>query len=431
MSVLSTVVQLIIVISGLIILHEIGHFIGARLFKLDVDEFGIGIPPQLLRYWRRKGHLQIGNSRIEVPAGIKALKDIDVGTWVDTRIKVQEDGTKLLQQLQVIDPPVDDTHLKEKISDDGSIHIVGEVTESKLGMIFTINMLPLGGFVKIRGEGDTSIPDGLAAANPWKRLVVYSFGPLMNLLLGVILYSVIGTQIGIEDYSQVLIVHISENSPAEAAGVQFGDIVHEFDGIPIDSIEKLQDLVSAKKGEDSTLILLRCGEIIETHLVPREIYPPNDGSMGVGLAYPIVPATYLEAIPWGIRTTYNHAKELLTLPAQIIKGSNTEEARLVGYKGMYDIYTYVQNIEIAPDIPKSINTIYFITTITISLGLLNLMPIPALDGGRILFTLPEILIRRKIPIGVQNLVNMISFSIMILFFIYINILDFVKPLQLP
>jgi regulator of sigma E protease len=253
----------------------------------------------------------------------------------------------------------------------------------------------------------------------------------MNLLLGVILYAVIGTQIGIEDYSQVLIVHVSANSPAEAAGLLIGDIIIEFNGESIDSIKKLQDLVSAKKGEDAQLSYLRSGDIIETHLVPRETPPPNEGSMGVGLAYPIVPATMLDAIPWGISTTYSHAKELLTLPAKIIKGGNTEEARLVGYKGMYDIYTYVQNIEIAPDIPKNINTIYFITTITISLGLLNLMPIPALDGGRILFALPEILIRRKIPIGVQNFVNMISFTIMIMFFIYINILDFIKPLQLP
>jgi regulator of sigma E protease len=431
MSVLSTVVQLIVVISCLIILHEIGHYIGAKIFKLDVDEFGIGIPPQLFRYWRIKGHIKIGNSKIKVPAGIKVLKDIEVGTWVDTRIKIQDDSTKILQQLQVIDAPEDDPPIKETINRDGSVQIVGKVTESTLGMVFTINMLPLGGFVKIRGEGDTTITDGLAAANPWKRLVVYSFGPLMNLLLGIVLYTVIGTQIGIEDYSQVLIVHISENSPAEAAGVQIGDIVYEFEGISIDSIEKLQDLVSAKKGEDATLSLLRSGESIETHLVPRESYPPDDGSMGVGLAYPIVAATYLEAIPWGIKTTYSHAKELLTLPAQIIKGGNAEEARLVGYKGMYDIYTYVQNIETAPEIPKSINTIYFITTITISLGLLNLLPIPALDGGRILFALPEILIRRKIPIGVQNFVNLISFTIMILFFIYINILDFVKPLQLP
>jgi regulator of sigma E protease len=73
----------------------------------------------------------------------------------------------------------------------------------------------------------------------------------------------------------------------------------------------------------------------------------------------------------------------------------------------------------------------FFTTITLSLGILNLMPIPALDGGRILFTLPELLFRKRIPPEFENWVNLISFTLLIGLFIYINIMDFTNPIQLP
>jgi len=431
MDVISTIAQLVIVLSGLIILHEIGHYIGARLFKLDVDEFGIGIPPLLLRLWRRKGHIRIGNTRVEIPAGIKMLQDIEISNWLDAKVRRNEDGNYILLQHRIINPAIENPTAKFKPTEDGSIQIVGEVTETNLGMLFTLNWLPLGGFVKIRGEGDTSIPEGLAAANPWKRLVVYSFGPLMNLLLGIVLFAVIGTQIGIDDYSKVLIVHVTPNTPAEEAGLLVGDIIKDFNGIPIDSIEKLQKLVIENKGQEITLSYLRAGEVQTVTLVPRVNHPVSEGAMGVGLSHPPKKANLLQAIPWGTQMVYDHTKYLLTIPAQILRGSNSEEARLVGYKGMYDMFSYVQNVETAPDIPKYINTIYFITTISLSLGILNLLPIPALDGGRIMFALPEIVIRRKIPIEIQNLVNMISFTVMILLFIYINILDFVKPIQLP
>jgi len=69
MSTFSAIVQLVVVISALIIMHEIGHYIGARLFKFKVDEFGIGIPPQAWRYWRWKGSLKIGGYEVRVPSG--------------------------------------------------------------------------------------------------------------------------------------------------------------------------------------------------------------------------------------------------------------------------------------------------------------------------------------------------------------------------
>jgi regulator of sigma E protease len=432
MEVFSTVIQLIIALSALIILHEVGHYIGAKLFKFEVDEFGIGIPPQALRFWRRKGSLTIGNMHIKIPAGIKFLQDFTVNTWIDTTVQSDTDGTYILQNIRILDTKNrTPENIKEQV-EPGIWRIQGEVTDINQGMVFTLNWLPLGGFVKIRGEGDTSIPEGLAAANPWKRLVVYFFGPLMNLLLGVILYTVIVSQLGIADASTVNIIEVSPNSPAEAAGLQAGDIIQFIDTTPVDSMNTIHNVIYSNLGKEITLTYLRDGETEETTMVPREEPPEGEGAIGIVMGNPTEQISWFKALPYGAVSTLNHSIALVTLPGQVIKGAiSPADARPVGYKGMYDIYQNVQDRELVPGAPQSLNVIWFFTTITISLGVLNLLPIPALDGGRILFALPEIIFRRKIPIQVQNVVNMISFTIMILLFFYINLLDFIQPIQLP
>jgi regulator of sigma E protease len=299
-------------------------------------------------------------------------------------------------------------------------------------MLFTINWLPLGGFVKIRGEGDPSVPGGLAAANHWKRVVVYAFGPMMNLLLAVILSTVIVSKVGVADVSRVEVVGVAPSSPAEIAGLQEGDIIKDIDGVPIEDMNTLHQTIYANIGEEVQLTYLRVDEEDVVRLVPREDPPEGEGAIGILMGYPSKPINMLEALPYGALTTLNQSIALITLPAQVAKGVIApEDARLVGYKGMYDIYQSVQERELIPGVSQSLNPILLFNQITISLGILNLLPIPALDGGRILFTLPEILFRRRIPIGIQNLVNMVSFSIMILLFVYINILDFTNPIQLP
>jgi regulator of sigma E protease len=432
MSSLNTIVQLVIVISALIILHEIGHYLGARLFKLKVDEFGIGIPPQFLRYWRTKGSFSIDGLHVIVPAGRKILQDIEEGTWVDVEVVQNDDIGYVLKSLSVPDPKIQSLERKREVTSSGSILIRNSVSEVNLGMVFTLNLLPLGGFVKIRGEGDPSIPDGLAASNPWKRVVVYGFGPLINLLVGVVLYTIIVIQLGVADPTSVKVLEVAQNSPAEAAGLTENDLLISIDDVEVVDILSVHNAIYDRLGTEIEVTLQRDGNEMAVAMVPRINPPEGEGAIGIVMGYPIKKVSFLEAIPYGVISTYQHSIALITLPAQVVKGVITPaEARPVGYKGMYDLYQDVQEQELVPGAPQSLNTIWFFTTITISLGILNLLPIPALDGGRILFALPEILFRRKIPIQVQNTVNFISFTLLILLFFYINYLDFVNPVQIP
>jgi regulator of sigma E protease len=86
---------------------------------------------------------------------------------------------------------------------------------------------------------------------------------------------------------------------------------------------------------------------------------------------------------------------------------------------MYDIYQRLSS------------PLQFFAIISISLGIMNLLPIPALDGGRILLTLPEILVRRRVPANYENAIHMIGFALLVLLLIYINLQDFINPIQLP
>ena len=144
------------------------------------------------------------------------------------------------------------------------------------------------------------------------------------------------------------------------------------------------------------------------------------GPMGVGLDNPTRPIGIGTAIVCGSAASFENIRALLALPVRLISGEiRPEESRLVGYKGMYDIYQRVQS------------PLWFFMLISMSLGFMNLLPIPALDGGRILLTLPEILFRRRVPTKFENALHLVGFALLLLLLIYINVQDFINPIQLP
>jgi len=355
---MSIILQLIVALATLIILHEIGHFIAARLVKVDVEEFGIGFPPRILTLFEMR-------------------------------------GTK-----------------------------------------YSLNWLPLGGFVRLKGEtipDNLDEPGSLHAAGPWARLFIYFAGPVMNLMVGVLIYAIMFTQTGVPETDKVIVVGLSPGSPAEQAGLLENDLITFAAGESIDGTQKLRDTIYANLGQSIEISVLRGEEILELSLVPRENPPEGEGAIGIIMSNPVQSIGLLRALPIGAQATYTHSLLLATLPAQVMRGNiDAELARPVGYKGMYDIFQNVSERESPiPDTSINLNVLQFFASITISLGAINLMPIPGLDGGRIVFTLPEIILRRRIPLRWQNAINMISVTALIALFLYINLLDFTNPIQIP
>lgn len=304
------------------------------------------------------------------------------------------------------------------------------------GTEITLNWIPFGGFVKPTGEADETIEGGMAAAAAWKRLVIALSGPVMNFLIGILLLIVIYSAVGIPASDQAMINQVSPGSPASQVGLESGDIILAVDGKSIENIDQLIQTVNENVGQEITLTLEREGEQTTVTLTPRENPPEGEGAMGVGLSNPLKPTPLPQSIVSAFQTTGFIIRETVLLPVRLIRGSvDPSLARPVGYKGIYDIYSQAvemdQETEIATAEPLPIFTLSIIANISLALGITNLLPIPALDGGRILFTLPELLFGKRIPQEWENTINTVSFILLILLMVYITVLDFTNPIVIP
>lgn len=299
------------------------------------------------------------------------------------------------------------------------------------GTDYTLNWIPLGGFVRPRGEAQPEVKGGLAASKPLVRIGVYLAGPLMNLLVAVVLYAVIFSRLGVPDMTVIQIQEVVQDSPAAQAGLLVGDTVVSINDLEANSYDNLRGEIYAHLGEEITITYQREGEIGEVTLVPRENPPEDEGAIGILMTSPVQELNWFQALPMAVSATGQHSVAVMKLPGQLIRGSADPAGRPVGYKGMYDIYAGAKEGQLLPGTPADINVLLFLVSITVSLGVLNLLPIPALDGGRILFVLPELVIGRRVSQQVQNVVNAIGFISVILLLIYFNILDFTSPVQLP
>ena len=304
------------------------------------------------------------------------------------------------------------------------------------GTEITLNWIPFGGFVRPKGETDEGVEGGMAAAAAWKRFVIALAGPLMNFLIGIIILIIIYSAIGVPASNQAQVTHVSPGSPAMNVGIMTGDIILTLDGESIEGIDDLIEKVHQHIGQEITLTIER-GENIETvTLIPRVNPPEGEGAMGVALSNPLKPTPFFQSLQYAFETTGIVIKETLLLPVRLIRGTmDPAIARPVGYKGIYDIYSQAverdQTIDLQTAQPVPIFTLSIIANISLALGITNLLPIPALDGGRILFTLPELLFKKRIPQKWENAVNTVSFLLLIGLMIVITVLDFTDPIVVP
>ena len=306
------------------------------------------------------------------------------------------------------------------------------------GTEITLNWIPFGGFVRPKGENDPDIPDGLGAANPWKRIGVALAGPMMNLLLGVIIFTVVFMKLGMPQTSVVKIIEVAQNSPAETAGIMPEDIILSVNGTTIDSMTALSDVVKANLGEEIKIDYQRDGQQFETSAVPRVNPPEGEGSLGIVMGNPVVSMNITQAVPYAFQAVYEQGRQLVLLPGRLIQGQiQPEEARFVGPVGIYSMYEQAREADVeASSTPQAeqtpaINTLALMGIITVALGLTNLLPILPLDGGRVLFALPEIILKKRVPVQFENFLNAVSFFILIFLMIYITTQDIINPIVIP
>lgn len=303
----------------------------------------------------------------------------------------------------------------------------------KIGQtLFSINLLPLGGFVKIYGEDErVNDPRSFSQKPLWQRALIVLGGSISFWLISIIILSIvlnIGAPRMVDDEMnnlkdpQVQIVAVATESPAEKAGLRVGDAILKLrvddNTISVDKIKEIQEFTQENQGKDVVLIIGRGDELLEISLVPRVSPPEGEGPMGIALARTVVESyPWYEAIKRGIVATVNLS--VLVIQGWIQASKNFVLGLPTGVQIMGPIGTTKKAAEIG-----QLGTTYFlqfIALVAVYVGLFNLLPIPALDGGKLLFLGIEKIKGKPLPQKLEQKISTFFFILLIALIIWVSI----------
>lgn len=290
--------------------------------------------------------------------------------------------------------------------------------------VYSLNAIPLGGFTKLLGEEDPTMPDSLASKSIATRFMVLSAGSLMNILLPLLIFAIIFMVPHDTLSEKVLIKEVATGSPAQSAGIEPGDIILEIDERTIQNRGDVAYSLHLNMGSEVDILLQKPDfSHQEVHLTPRWNPPEGQGAIGVaitGTDSTIINESYpvWKAVPLGLQ----HSWEILVLfrnevLSWIIGGKTPMMAGPIGIAQLTG--------EVAKGGP--IPLLEFAALINISLAIINLFPFPGLDGGRIFFLFLEWIRRgKRISPQKEGLAHLIGFIILILILAIVSYYDIVR-----
>jgi len=347
-------------LSVLILIHELGHFLSARFFKMKVEEFGIGLPPRAKGLFKHKGTL------------------------------------------------------------------------------FSLNWLPLGGFVKLYGE-DMENPEQAASPEAffnkpmWQRAAVLLSGVLMNFILGVVVFGIVYSYLGIPTKTnKVNIVEITQDSPAALAGItidsQVVKIVYGNNEVTFTGIDDFVKQIDSLKGKEIQMTLIEKNGSQKTVKVTLRLNPPaGQGSLGVALSstemkkYPIWQMPFRGAVV-GLEEAWGWGKEiavnLFMIVANLVTGKGLPKD-VAGPIGIYQVSKEVYKV-------GWVAVLQFMGILSINLAILNVMPFPALDGGRVAFLGVEKIIGKNKKNRIEGYVNTFGMIFLLGLMLLITVKDVIK-----
>jgi regulator of sigma E protease len=290
----------------------------------------------------------------------------------------------------------------------------------------TLNWIPLGGFVRPLGEFQADEPGGFAASPARTRVSILLAGSFGNLLAGFLILA-LAFMLGGPKSDMVRILEVFPNSPAEEAGLQAGDLIYLADGAPVGDSSKLRRTILDQVGSPVTLGIQRGEEVLEISLIPLGDRSEDQGaagfsSIGAIVRYPLGEAATeaMNQIVLQIRETGNALVGLAT-------GGTTEEiARVAGPVGLKQASDWALENSIEWDSLYPI--LYLSSIINVGLGFTNLLPLPALDGGRILFILMESMRGKPVSVRLEKIVHAGGFFLLLALMVALSVKDILDPL---
>jgi regulator of sigma E protease len=220
--------------------------------------------------------------------------------------------------------------------------------------------------------------------------------------------------------------------------LQKGDVVKAANGTVIDDTGKLRSIIQANVGQVVAMDILRAQEQITIQVTPKAgSTPKGEGVIGVYLSNPPIMVPWIDTLPYAVKVSNEYAQTMFITPLKMITGQvqMDQNNRFTSIVGLGNLFVQARERDVqaqsnASDTP-GVMSLTLMAIISVALGITNLLPLPALDGGRILFLVPELLVGRRIPAKYENTVHMIGFVALLLLMVVIMAQDILFPVILP
>lgn len=289
---------------------------------------------------------------------------------------------------------------------------------------YTLNWLPLGGFVRMLGEEDPTHPDSFAAKSPLARALVLLAGPFMNFVLAVALFALLAMVAGVptdKPANAITVLAVAPNSPAAEAGLREGDMILYVANQRVTTNEQLMALTQEFRGKPLSLVVKRGDRELEITLVPRENPPQGEGPIGIQITDRLIERYGpIEAFRAGFAATKRASLLILNGLRAMVSGEVGREA-VAGPVGIAQVTG-----EVARE-GGIFGLINFTAVLSINLAILNLLPLPALDGGRLMFVLLEVLRGgKRISPEKEGLVHFVGMAILLGFVLIVTYFDVLR-----
>ena len=294
--------------------------------------------------------------------------------------------------------------------------------------LYSLNAIPLGGFTKMAGEEDPKVPRSLASKGAGTRLIVLSAGSIMNALLPLLLFSIAFMVPHDMLIEPTVVEKVAPNSPAAAAGIEPGDTLLGINGKPVNNFNEFHRYVQLNLGKEISILVEHSDSTTEEiQVIPRWKPPEGEGAIGIerDIEFALSNRTivsqhepFWKAIPMGV----SECIETFVLFKNAIIGLfiGAVPLQLTGPVGIAQLTGEVAKAGISP-------LLEFAGFISINLAILNILPLPALDGGRIVFVLLEWVRRgKRVSPKTEGLVHAIGFAMLMALIAVITYQDIIR-----
>ncbi|MBE6684883.1 MAG: site-2 protease family protein [Ruminococcaceae bacterium] len=369
----------LVLLSIMVVIHELGHFLFAKLFKVTVLEFSIGMGPAIFTTKKKSKK----DEKDEIAKSFHSSDNEDVSL-----------NTEALD---------------------------GETATENAKTVFSVRALPIGGYVSMAGEDDASTDvNAFCNKSVWQRFLITIAGPIMNILLGILcMFSLVGIESAQNGYlASNTIAGFQENALSDKceSPLMVGDTVIKVDGVRIHTGNELVYEIMNSGYEPIDIVVIRNGERITL----ENVVFPTDTSAGATFgSYDFTiygeDANFGSIMKHSIYRSFSTIKIITDSLKDLLTGRYGAEA-VSGPVGMAGAVGQATKNGVS-------SLLYLFTLITMNLGVFNLLPVPALDGGRIVFLLIEAITRKPVKKEVEQMVNTVGILILFALMIFITFKD--------